>query len=53
MTLEEVKAAYEAKFGGYPAFLLMGADDDYIIAALSKCLETGEEYEPEYPDDIY
>lgn len=53
MTLEEVKAAYEEKFGGYPAFLFMGADDDEIITALTKCLETGKEYEPEDPDAIF
>lgn len=53
MTLEEVKAAYIDKFGGYPAFLLMGADDNEVIAALSKCLETGEEYAPDDPDAVY
>lgn len=47
MGLEEVKQAYIEMFGGYPSFLLMGADDDYIIEKLSKCLETGRELEPE------
>ena len=53
MTVEEVKKAYIEKFGGYPAFLLMGAEDDFIIEALSKCLETGKEYEPPEEDAIY
>ena len=53
MTVEEVKAAYIEKFGGYPSFLLMGADDDEIISALTKCLETGKELEPDDTDDIY
>lgn len=53
MTLEEAKAAYIEKFGGYPAFLLMGADDDEIIASLTKCLETGEELQPDDDDNIY
>lgn len=52
MTVEEVKKAYIEKFGGYPSFLLMGADDQTIIEKLSKCIETGEELEPE-EDDIY
>lgn len=49
--VEEVKKAYEERFGGYPSFLLMGADDDYIIEVLTKCLETGEELEAEDGDD--
>lgn len=53
MTLEEVKAAYIEKFGGYPVFLLMGADDDEIISLLSKCLETGNELEPQDDDADY
>ena len=53
MKVEEVIKAYEDKFGGYPAFLLMGADDETIIRKLTKCLETGEELEPEEEEDIY
>jgi hypothetical protein len=53
MKVEEVKQAYIERFGGYPSFLLMGADDDYIIEKLSKCLETGQELEPENEDDLY
>ena len=50
--VEKVIQEYTEKFGGYPAFLLMGADDDYIIETLTKCIETGEELEAE-PEDIY
>ena len=53
MTVEDVRAAYIKKFGGYPSFLLMGADDETIIKKLSKCLETGEELEPEESDADY
>ena len=52
MGVEEVKAKYIEMFGGYPAFLLMGADDDYIIEALTKCIETGKELEAEDPDEL-
>ena len=50
--VEEVMKAYEDRFGGVPSFLLMGADDDYIIEKLSECLRTGKELEGE-PDDLY
>ena len=53
MSVEEVKKKYIAKFGGYPEKLLMDADDDYIIERLTKCIETGKELEPEYPDADY
>ena len=53
MTKDEAIKAYEEKFGGWPAFLLMGASDEYIIEALTKCLETGKELEAEDPDADY
>ena len=52
MGLEEVKEKYIEMFGGYPAFLLMGADDDYIIEKLSECIRTGKELEPDEDDEI-
>lgn len=52
-TVDEVKAKYIEMFGGYPSFLLMGADDDYIIEKLTQCIESGTELEPENPDDVY
>lgn len=45
--VDGVIAAYSKKFGGFPSFLLLGADDEYIIKVLTKCLETGEELQPE------
>lgn len=53
MTVEEAKQAYIEKFGGYPAFLLMGADDEFIIDVLTRCVESGKELEAEDPDDMY
>lgn len=53
MTRQEAEAAYIEKFGGYPSFLLMGADDETIVEKLSKCLETGKELEPEFSDADY
>ena len=53
MTVEEVIKAYEERFGGYPAFLLMGADDAVIIEKLSRCLEEDEELEPDDDAFIY
>lgn len=50
--LERVKQEYIDKFGGYPAFLLMGADDNYIIEALRKAIDSGEELSGA-DEDIY
>lgn len=44
---EEVVEAYEEMFGGYPAFLFMGASDEVVIKALEPCLKSGKEYEPD------
>ena len=53
MGVEEVKEKYIEMFGGYPSFLLMGADDQTIIEKLSECIRTGKELEAEYPDAAY
>jgi hypothetical protein len=53
LSVEEAKEKYIEMFGGYPAFLLMGATDDEIIAQLTKCIETGQELEQEDSDDVY
>ena len=53
MGYEEAKQAYIDMFGGYPSFLLMGADAETIAKLLSKCVETGKELEPEDMDDVY
>ena len=51
--LELLKQAYIEKFGGYPHFLLRGADESYIIAELKKALSTGKEIEAPDPDSDY
>lgn len=51
MKAEEVIKQYEEMFGGYPAFLFMGASDEEIVKALHPCIESGEEYEPDYDED--
>lgn len=53
MTKDEAIRAYEAKYGGVPSFLLMGASDEYIVNALTKCLDTGRELEADDPDADY
>lgn len=47
MTREEAIAAYTEKFGGFPYFLMMGASDEAVIAAVEKALKSGKEIEPE------
>lgn len=49
--LESVKNEYIKLFGGYPAFLLMGAEDDEIIQKLSECIKSGKELEAEEDAD--
>lgn len=51
MTLEQVREKYIEMFGGYPSFLLMGAEESEEIEKLTKCIETGKELEAE--DDDY
>lgn len=50
MDLLEIIEEYKNRFGGYPAFLLMGASDNEIKKALTKCLEEGKELEA--PENI-
>lgn len=47
MTVEEAVAKYTEKFGGFPSFLFMGADDDYVVWKVQRALRTGKEIEPE------
>lgn len=51
--VDKVIAEYEKRFGGYPAFLLMGASDEEIIEALEPCIKSGKEYEAPNPDADY
>lgn len=51
--VDKVISKYEEMFGGYPAYLLMGASDDEVVAALQPCIESGKEYEAPDEDAIY
>ncbi len=53
MTAEEAITKYTERFGGFPAFLLMGASDEEIVAALTACIESGQELQPDHSDADY
>ena len=44
---EDAINAYAERFGGFPYFLFMGAEEDVIIDAVVKALETDREIEAE------
>ena len=46
-TDEDAINAYTERFGGFPYFLFMGAEEDVIIDAVVKALETDREIEAE------
>ena len=46
-TGEDAISAYVERFGGFPYFLFMGAEEDVIIDAVVKALETDREIEAE------
>lgn len=46
MTAQEAIDKYTEIFGGWPAYLLMGAEDSEIVEALEPCIKSGKEYEP-------
>ena len=46
-TEEDAINAYTERFGGFPYFLFMGAEEDVIIDAVVKALETDREIEAE------
>lgn len=49
MTYIEAKKLYIERFGGFPEFLFMGADEDEILPHIQKALKTGKEIE--VPDE--
>ena len=46
-TEEDAISAYTERFGGFPYFIFMGAEEDVIIDAVVKALETDREIEAE------
>lgn len=46
-TEEDAINAYADRFGGFPYYLFMGAEEDVIIDAVVKALETDREIEAE------
>ena len=46
-TDDDAISAYTERFGGFPYFLFMGAEEDVIIDAVVKALETDREIEAE------
>ena len=46
-TEEDAINAYTERFGGFPYFLFMGEEEDVIIDAVVKALETDREIEAE------
>lgn len=53
MSADEAKAAYIKKFGGFPEFLFMGAEESVIVEEVKKALESGTEIKPAYKDGDY
>lgn len=46
-TKDDAITAYTERFGGFPYFLFMGADESVIIDEVVKALELDREIEPE------
>ena len=46
-TEEDAINAYIERFGGFPYFIFMGAEEDVIIDAVVKAIETDREIEAE------
>ena len=45
MTAKEVIEKYTEIFGGWPAFMFMGASDEEIVRELQPCVEQRKEYD--------
>jgi hypothetical protein len=52
MTADEAIRLYMEKFGGFPAFLFMGASDEVIISKVQEAIKTGQEIEAS-DDNVY
>ena len=45
MTYNEARALYIEKFGGFPDFLFMGADENKVLPYIQEALKSGKEIE--------
>lgn len=45
MTYDEARALYIEKFGGFPDFLFMGADESEVLPYIQEALKSGKEIE--------
>lgn len=52
-TAEQAQEAYEERFGGWPYFLLMGADEEEIVWLVKRALRTGREIEADEAEGEY
>lgn len=46
MTYSEAKNSYIERFGGFPEFLFMGADEGEVLPYIEAALRTGKEITP-------
>lgn len=53
MEAKEAIQRYIEKFGGFPYFLFMGAEDEEIVNAVKTALETEQEIRPDEVDVDY
>ena len=52
-TDDDAISAYVDRFGGFPYYLFMGSEEDVVIDAVVKALETDREIEAEDDEVIY
>lgn len=52
-TVDEARKAYEERFGGWPYFLLMGADDKEIVWLVRRALRMNKEIEADDAEGEY
>lgn len=51
--MDEKLDEYKELFGEpFPLMLVMGMGNDEIIKIIQRCIENGEPYDPDVPDDI-
>lgn len=53
MTGKEAIELYTQKFGGFPYFLFLGAEDEEIVNAVEKAISTGEKIKVEHKESDY